>query len=1025
MDSIKKQFKNPSSEYRSAPFWSWNDVMDPEELARQIRDFKAHGMGGAFAHPREGMVTEYLSEDFFKAWKGTLDAVKEEDMKLYIYDENTWPTGMAGGRIVEMDPSTTSTLAKFRIIRADEPSAFNGVVIYAAEYKDGVLGAELTAYPKEKWKDVTDGEVAVAYYYRTFSDGKWHGNCPMADLSNPRSTELLIETTYDEYYKRFGEDFGKYIPAAFSDEAFINSDGRNTMPYSEHLREKFRLLNGYDLTPQMLPALFNDIKGLKTDKTGDKIRNDYMYTIHELWIDNFVKPIAKWCEDHGIAWTGHDCEHNWPLSNGGRLCPSEQTTYEFRQWPGFDLLLCDHLINEPANFDKFQMFEVRSAANQFGHKRTICEAYGAGGYQSTLADYKRLGDYIMVDGINLLCQHLSLYSYLGSAKRDCPQSFDYRQPWWEEYTDMANYFARTSYLLSQGKMEQRLLLLNPSTTSYIVPSELQDGGFDHETEVDCIKNPDMSDMLTIINELTDNQWDFDLGDEFSISRHGKVEDGLFKVGNMAYETVIISQSMANMRRDTVRLVCEFAAAGGNVVTTDGALVNVAKFIEGDVNCPETDALRAACDKVDGAEKLCEYLKTKHAERITSSTPWVRGVQHMRRVLDDGRVVYFFVNHAMGDFFETDITVDGDCAAKWDLYTGDTCGIPVKAENGKITFHLKLERCASALIVVGDDAPVCEALPEATEKVSLEAVSIEAEAENMITLDHVTVDGPIDDTPRYVLDARHKMFRAMGFTEDTPWKGIQRKNDWMDANVRFDESTAFSVNYSFTVEEGVLPTKLIAVVERPELWHVLVNGVEISCLGKDPLDIGMGQFDISAAVKEGDNTLTLHADKFNVLCELESVYIRGDFSVNVKGDKFVIAKKDPITMGNWVEQGLRFYKDAVKYAYKANLDKAPASAKVTLGGHGATVVSVTVNGEYAGFIGMDGGVSLEIGKYLKAGENDIVFRVCGSFRNLLGPHVEERPFEPYAWYWTEDYVTPAKDYIFTEYGLFDEPVLTIG
>ena len=397
---------------------------------------------------------------------------------------------------------------------------------------------------------------------------------------------------------------------------------------------------------------------------------------------------------------------------------------------------------------------------------------------------------------------------------------------------------------------------------------------------------------------------------------------------------------------------------------------------------------------------------------------------MRRVLDDGRVVYFIVNHAMGDFFETDITVDGNCAAKWDLYTGDACGIPVKAENGKITFHLKLDRCASALIVVGDDAPVCEALPEPTKEVKMEAVSIKAEAENMLTLDHVTVDGPIDTTPRYFLDAREKMYRAMGYT-DTPWKGIQRKNDWIDSNANFDESSAFSVNYSFTVDEGVLPTKLMAVVERPELWHVIVNGTELPCIGADPLDRGMGQFDISGVVKEGENTLTLHADKFNVLCEIEAVFIRGNFSVTVKDDKFVISAPADIKMGNWVEQGLRFYKDAVKYAYKAHLDAAPASAKVTLGAHGATVVSVTVNGEYAGFVGMDGGKSLDIGKYLKAGENDIVFRVCGSFRNLLGPHVEERPFEPYAWYWTNDYVTPAKDYIFTEYGLFEEPVLTIG
>ena len=103
MTEMKKEFKNPSSKYRSAPFWSWNGVMNKEELQFQLRDFKAHGIGGAFAHPRVGMVTEYLSDDFFRAFGDCLDCVKAEDMKLYMYDENAWPSGFAGGKTARVD----------------------------------------------------------------------------------------------------------------------------------------------------------------------------------------------------------------------------------------------------------------------------------------------------------------------------------------------------------------------------------------------------------------------------------------------------------------------------------------------------------------------------------------------------------------------------------------------------------------------------------------------------------------------------------------------------------------------------------------------------------------------------------------------------------------------------------------------------------------------------------------------------------------------------------------------------------
>ena len=55
MKKIKREFKNPPAIYRSAPFWSWNGDMQADEVDFQLRDFKAHGIGGAFAHPRIGM----------------------------------------------------------------------------------------------------------------------------------------------------------------------------------------------------------------------------------------------------------------------------------------------------------------------------------------------------------------------------------------------------------------------------------------------------------------------------------------------------------------------------------------------------------------------------------------------------------------------------------------------------------------------------------------------------------------------------------------------------------------------------------------------------------------------------------------------------------------------------------------------------------------------------------------------------------------------------------------------------------
>ncbi|MBC7321273.1 hypothetical protein H5T89_11595, partial [bacterium] len=64
MKELKEKFLNPDKDYRGAPFWSWNDKLDPEELDRQIRDMKSSGMGGFFMHSREGLETPYLSEEW-------------------------------------------------------------------------------------------------------------------------------------------------------------------------------------------------------------------------------------------------------------------------------------------------------------------------------------------------------------------------------------------------------------------------------------------------------------------------------------------------------------------------------------------------------------------------------------------------------------------------------------------------------------------------------------------------------------------------------------------------------------------------------------------------------------------------------------------------------------------------------------------------------------------------------------------------------------------------------------------------
>ena len=96
-------FKNPTSEYRGTPFWAWNCKMDAEMLGEQIDVLREMGFGGFHMHSRSGMAMPYLQKEFMDLVRFCTDKAKSENMLAYLYDEDRWPSGSAGG-IVTKNP---------------------------------------------------------------------------------------------------------------------------------------------------------------------------------------------------------------------------------------------------------------------------------------------------------------------------------------------------------------------------------------------------------------------------------------------------------------------------------------------------------------------------------------------------------------------------------------------------------------------------------------------------------------------------------------------------------------------------------------------------------------------------------------------------------------------------------------------------------------------------------------------------------------------------------------------------------
>ncbi|MDR0870966.1 MAG: hypothetical protein LBN39_09255, partial [Planctomycetaceae bacterium] len=110
---LRDNFKNPHRDYSTGPLWTWNDRLTEEQVRGTLRDLAAQHIKQVWIHPRPGLMTPYLSDEWFARWKETLDEAKKLDMNVWIYDENSYPSGFAGGFVPEALPDSRGMSLNF------------------------------------------------------------------------------------------------------------------------------------------------------------------------------------------------------------------------------------------------------------------------------------------------------------------------------------------------------------------------------------------------------------------------------------------------------------------------------------------------------------------------------------------------------------------------------------------------------------------------------------------------------------------------------------------------------------------------------------------------------------------------------------------------------------------------------------------------------------------------------------------------------------------------------------------------
>ena len=107
MNKLLSSLADPPVEYRAVPFWFINHCPEEKMLREQIRAMREAGFGGVMLHARNGLQPcEYLNERWEKTVRTVLSEVKAQGMQLWLYDELHYPSGPAGGRILDRHPDS-------------------------------------------------------------------------------------------------------------------------------------------------------------------------------------------------------------------------------------------------------------------------------------------------------------------------------------------------------------------------------------------------------------------------------------------------------------------------------------------------------------------------------------------------------------------------------------------------------------------------------------------------------------------------------------------------------------------------------------------------------------------------------------------------------------------------------------------------------------------------------------------------------------------------------------------------------
>lgn len=1019
-------FKNPTSEYRGAPFWAWNCKLERDKVISQIEIFKEMGFGGFHIHARTGLDTPYLSDEFLDYVALSNQKAKEEGMLCWLYDEDRFPSGFAGGLVTDdMRFRARYLLLSQKYYTEFEASkdVFDRLIDQGKKPK----GYYLTSYYVEldendrlkAYKRIDLDEVdqmknekgRIWHAYVKIADEKtWYNGRTYVDVLNRTAIERFIEVTHQRYFEKVGADFGKSIPGIFTDEPqvwgkstlkFARQNDDVTIAFTDDLPETYKKEYGEDLL-DVLPELLWELP----DNRVSAVRYRYHNHVTERFVSAFSDTLGAWCEKHNIALTGHLMSERTLFSQ--TLAVGEAMRhYRSFHIPGVDIL-CD-----AKEFSTVK--QAVSVARQYGREGVLSELYGVTHWYYDFKGHKLQGDWQAALGVTVRVPHLAFMSMEGEAKRDWPASISYQSPWYKEYSYIENHFARLNTVLTRGRPIVKVAVIHPIESYWLL--------WGPNDQTGLLRDQYDRNFEDLISWLIYGLIDFDFISEALLPKLCK--DGAtnpLKVGEMAYTTILVPDCLT-LRKTTVERLEAFRKAGGRVIFVG----DIPAYVDAEPS-DRIKMLAQHCEQIPFT-RAAVLNALEHERDLEVRLPNGKLAENLLYQLrEDGDCKWLFLCHVNRKRSKVDeaavyrIKIKGKYnPVLYDTLTGDVKPYPAEVEGNDTVISCEMYSEDSLLFCLKEGVP--EIAPPRERVVPTAALSLEDPVEfildepNVLVLDKAEYafdEGdfhPAEDILRIDNAFREKLGYPLRTGEMMqPWT-IQEEHP-----IRHTLTLRFIVNSKIEVRNPKL------AIERPENLEVFVNGRRVEATPDG--------FFVDEAIKTvpipdlvpGSNEIIVKMP-FGRKTNVEWCYLLGNFGVRLAGaHPYIEEMPSKLAFGDWTVQGLPFYAGNVTYICRVQAEKEVKNAVLEIPHFSAPVISVKVDGVKKGLIAF-APHRLSIGR-LSRGEHVVEITAYGNRFNAFG--TLHNADEEFVWYGPHSYRTKGSQwtdsYLVKPMGVLSKPII---